>query len=115
MAQSARVNQGIKSTVSITGHPVHPILIPFPIAFLVGAPIADIVFLIGGDEFWATASMWLLAAGVVSGGLAAVIGLIDFVTIERARAHTSGWVHLVGNVLVLSRPNRVSPPWIEGT
>lgn len=101
MAQSAGADQPITSTVNIMGHPVHPILIPFPIAFLVGAPIADIVFLVVGDEFWATASMWLLAAGVVSGGLAAVIGLIDFVTIERARTHPSGWIHLVGNVLVL--------------
>lgn len=103
MAQSARAtSQGIRSTVHIMGHPVHPILIPFPMAFLVAAPIADIVFLVTGDEFWATASLWLLAAGVVSGALAAVTGLIDFVTIERARAHTSGWIHLVGNVLVLA-------------
>jgi len=45
--------------------------------------------------------VWLIAAGVVSGAVAAGIGLIDFLTIERTRQYVSGWIHLGGNVLVL--------------
>jgi len=50
------IRQGVRSTVHIGGHPVHPILIPLPIAFLVGAALTDIVLAISGDAFWASAS-----------------------------------------------------------
>ena len=35
------------------------------------------------------------------GALAAVLGLIDFLTIERARAHTAGWIHLASNATAI--------------
>jgi len=33
-----------KSTAQIAGHPIHPMLIPFPIAFFVSTFVADLVF-----------------------------------------------------------------------
>src|SRR5438552_7115603 len=42
-----------KTTAAIGDHPLHPMIIPFPVAFLVGAPIADLVFISTGDGFWA--------------------------------------------------------------
>lgn len=94
-------SSGVRSSVHIAGHPVHPILIPFPIAFLLAAAATDIAFLATGDLFWSRASFWLIAAGFLSGAVAAVPGVVDFLTIERARRHLAGWVHLVGNVAVL--------------
>lgn len=93
--------EGIKSTASIAGHPLHPIIIPFPIAFLTGTVVTDIVYWQTGEEFWARMSFWLIAGGLVMGLLAAALGLIDFLTIERARAHTGGWIHAGGNILAM--------------
>jgi uncharacterized membrane protein len=93
---------GVKSTASIAGHPIHPILIPFPIAFLVGAFLTDIGYWVTQDAFWARASLWLVAAGVVSGAVAAIFGLTDFLTIRRAREHAAGWIHFLGNAFALS-------------
>lgn len=92
---------GIKSKASVGGHPIHPMLIPFPIAFLMAALVTDIVAWSQGDPFWARASLWLLVAGLCSGALAAIPGLVDFLSIRLARAHRAGWIHFVGNVLVL--------------
>lgn len=92
---------GIKSTASIAGHPIHPMLVPFPIAFLVGLLLTDIGFQMTADPFWARASVWLAGAGLATGLLAAVFGLIDFATIRRARQHPAGWIHAVGNVLAM--------------
>lgn len=39
------------STASIAGHPIHPMLIPFPIAFFVSTFLADLAFWQTGDEF----------------------------------------------------------------
>jgi uncharacterized membrane protein len=89
---------GARSTAAIGGHPIHPMLVPLPIGFLVGALLSDLAFWRTGDPFWARASLWLVAAGVVSALAAAVFGLIDFATIPRARAHAAGWVHFLGNL-----------------
>lgn len=94
-------DKGVRSTASIGGHPLHPIMIAFPIAFLVGALVTDIAFWAGRDPFWAVASLWLVGAGLVTGVAAAALGLIDFFTIDRARAHRTGWLHFIGNVIVL--------------
>jgi uncharacterized membrane protein len=66
-----------ESRASIAGHPIHPMLVPFPIAFLVGAFACDIVFASTSDAFWARAALWLAGAGLVMGALAAVFGLVD--------------------------------------
>jgi uncharacterized membrane protein len=94
------ISKGVSSTAAIKGHPIHPMLVPFPIAFLVGVLASDLMFAGTGDAFWARASIWLVGAGVVMGGLAAIFGLIDFLTIERVRSPT-GWTHFLGNLLVV--------------
>jgi uncharacterized membrane protein len=93
--------RGVRSTAAIKGHPLHPMLVPFPIAFLVGALASDIAFWRLADPFWARASLYLLAAGLVMGAVAALAGLTDFLTIERAR-DPIGWSHLIGNGLALA-------------
>lgn len=93
---ASQQSEGISSTMSIAGHPIHPILIPYPIAFLSGAFITDLVYWITNNPFWAQASVWLIGAGLVMGALAAVVGLIDFLTIERAREPIDGWIHFLG-------------------
>ena len=91
----------IPSTAAIAGHPIHPMLIPLPLSFLVGAFGADIGFWWTNDPFWARAALWLTGAGVVLGLLAAIPGIIDFSTKERIREHQSAWFHGIGNVVVI--------------
>jgi uncharacterized membrane protein len=90
-----------RSTASIAGHPIHPMLIPFPIAFFVGTFICDVVFWRTGDGYWATTSMWLLGAGLVMAALAAVAGLIDVLGEPRIRELRDVWWHAGGNVLMV--------------
>lgn len=89
------------SPASIAGHPIHPMLIPLPIGLLVGALAADVAYALTEVAMFAEVAPWLLGAGVVTGGLAAVFGVADFATIGRARALSSGWVHAIGNVVLL--------------
>lgn len=53
------------------------------------------------DPFWARVSLWLAGAGLATGLLAAIFGLIDFATLRRARQHLAGWVHAIGNVAAM--------------
>lgn len=93
--------RGAPSTAAIFGHPIHPMLVVFPIGFLVGALATDLTFWGTSDPFWARASEWLLGAGIVMGALAAVAGLIEFVTISRVRSLAAGWVHFLGNATAI--------------
>ena len=51
-----------KSTLQIAGHPIHPMLIPFPIAFFVATFVCDLAFWGTGNPMWATGAVWLLGA-----------------------------------------------------
>lgn len=95
-------DSGVPSTVAIAGHPFHPLIVTFPIAFLTGALGTDVGYWLTGDAFWARASFWLIGAGIVTGLLAAATGMMDFLKIDRVREHQAGWVHMVGNVAVLA-------------
>jgi nitrite reductase/ring-hydroxylating ferredoxin subunit/uncharacterized membrane protein len=69
----------MRSTASFKGHPIHPALIPFPLAFLTGALVFDVLgVMLGEPSFWATGS-YLIVAGVLSALAAAVPGAIDYV------------------------------------
>jgi uncharacterized membrane protein len=90
-----------RSSAKLFGHPIHPMLVPFPIAFFIGALLADLAYVWLGDAFWANAAFWLLAAGLVGGALAALAGLTDFLGDRRIRALSDAWQHMLGNVIVV--------------
>ncbi|NNM78540.1 DUF2231 domain-containing protein [Sphingomonas sp. ID1715] len=90
-----------QSTVKVAGHPIHPMLIPFPIAFFVGTLVTDIVYSQTADPFWATAGRWLLIGGLVMAALAAFASLTDFLSDRRIRALSAAWHHMIGNVVAV--------------
>jgi uncharacterized membrane protein len=97
MEEQSPYSQGVRSVASIAGHPLHPMVIPFPIAFLTGALITDLLFWFTARAFWAETSFWLIITGLVIAVLTPGLGLVDFLTIERARVHKAGWFHALGN------------------
>ena len=92
---------GITSSVQIAGHPIHPAIVLFPIAFLVGAAGTDIGYWLTRDPFWARASVWLIGVGFAAGILAAITGFLDFFKVKRVRDRSAGWLHMGGNVAVM--------------
>ena len=86
-----------QSTVKIAGHPIHPMLVPFPIAFFVGAFAADLAYWRTADEFFARGAVWLIGAGLAMAVLAAAAGFTDFLGSPAIRALRPAWLHLIGN------------------
>ena len=62
-----------RSTAQIAGHPIHPLLIPFPIVSFIGVLVTDVMWLTTREGGWATASNWLLGVGLVTALLAAAV------------------------------------------
>jgi uncharacterized membrane protein len=95
-------DSGVPSTVAIAGHPLHPLTMIFPIAFLTGGLGSDFAYWLTNDFFWARASLWLIGLGLIGGLIAAITGMSDFLKIERVRKRTAGWMHLILNVTILA-------------
>src|SRR4051794_20060694 len=89
------------SSANIFGHPIHPMLIPFPIAFFVATLVCDLAFWQTGNPAWITAAVWLLGAGLVMAALAALAGVTDFLGDTRIRAIPAAWQHAIGNVVAV--------------
>jgi nitrite reductase/ring-hydroxylating ferredoxin subunit/uncharacterized membrane protein len=68
----------VRSKLQIKGHPLHPMLIPFPIAFLVGAFVADLASTVFEAPGLPIVAWYLSIAGVVMGLVAAVPGVVDY-------------------------------------
>jgi len=89
------------SQAKLFGHPIHQMLIVFPLGLLAMAVIFDIIRLIAGTPL-GLPSYYMIAAGVISGLVAAVFGFIDWLGIPaRTRAKSVGLWHACGNVVVL--------------
>ncbi len=94
--------RGLPSTAAIVGHPIHPMLIPFPITFLTAAVATDVAARATRDPFWDRTSRWMLGAGIGTGLVAGAVGAIDYYTIRRAREKSVGKVHAYGNPIALA-------------
>jgi uncharacterized membrane protein len=86
------------SPASIKKHPVHPMLIGFPIGLWVFALVCDIVAATGAAGPWRTVAFYSIAGGIVGAVIAAVPGLIDYFSIDEADMKRIATFHLVANV-----------------
>jgi uncharacterized membrane protein len=91
----------VRSTAQIAGHPIHPMLVPFPIVCFIGTLVTDIAYWRTAQMMWADFSAWLLVIGMIMGGLAAIAGLIDFLGNRLIRATAPAWPHMVGNIVAM--------------
>lgn len=90
------------SRAKLLGHPIHQMLIVFPLGLLGGSVIFDIIHLARGGS-WSLVAWYVIPLGIVTGLLAAVFGLIDWIAIPSGtRAKSIGLWHAVGNVVVLA-------------
>jgi uncharacterized membrane protein len=89
----------MESRAKLLGHPVHQMLVVFPLGLLAGAVGFDVAYLFTDNGRWAETAYWLIGAGVVTGLLAAPFGFIDWLAIpRRTRAKRVGLIHAVTNV-----------------
>jgi uncharacterized membrane protein len=92
----------MESRAKLLGHPIHQMLIVFPLGLLAMAVVFDL-FAIGLSQgYWSEIAYWIIAAGVITGLLAAPFGTIDWFAIPPGtRAKRIGGVHGIGNLLVV--------------
>lgn len=92
----------MESRAKLFGHPIHQMLIVFPLGLLATSLFFDVIALAADIPGLSQASYYMIAAGIISALAAAVFGLIDFLAIPNGtRAKRIGMMHGGGNVLVV--------------
>ena len=89
------------STVAIIGHPLHTMLVHFPIALVFATLGCDLLYWYTGDGFWQRAGVWAAGATFWSGLLAAAIGTIELLGAAGIRGRVASWSHAVAAMTML--------------
>lgn len=88
--------------VKLLGHPIHPMLIVFPLGLLSAGVIFDLIAAFTGNQGFYLVSYWMIAAGLVGGLLAALFGFLDWLGIRSdTRAKSVGLWHGLGNLVIV--------------
>jgi uncharacterized membrane protein len=92
----------VESKAKLFGHPVHPMLIPFPLGLLGMAVIFDVLAVVAGQTSLGLAAHSMIAAGIITGLIAAIPGAIDWSAIPSGtRAKQIATTHGLGNVIIV--------------
>lgn len=94
--------KGTTTVVAIRRHPLHPMLVTFPIALLICALASDLAYLWLDDAFWARMSLWLLGTGTLMGMIAGTTGAIELLSVGGIRRRAAAWNHFVMGTMLLA-------------
>lgn len=93
----------METKVKFAGHPVHPMLVVFPLGLLATAVVFDVIYLLSGHSQWTVVAYYMIGAGIVGGLAAAATGWLDWAAIPRGtRAKRVGLWHGAGNLVVVA-------------
>jgi len=97
------INFNMKSKASFKGHPIHPILVSFPIAFFIGTLIFDVIGLLYSRDDFHTTAMYLQITGIGFALLAAVPGIVDYFLVipPKSSAKKRGAKHGIVNITMV--------------
>lgn len=90
------------SPASFQRHPIHPMLIPFPIALWIFSLVCDLIYVIGwGGAVWNEMAFYTMAGGIIGALLAAVPGYLDYRTTTVPAIRNIGRWHMLINLFLV--------------
>ena len=93
----------MSSPASIAKHPIHPILVAFPIGLWVFSLICDIIyFASSGPNVWEVVALYTLGGGIIGALLAAIPGLIDLLSIHEQAMKKTAITHMIVNLIAVA-------------
>ncbi len=91
----------MKTKAGIAGHPLHPMLVVFPIGLWVFSFAADLIYTGTHNTAWVAVAYYAIAGGIIGALAAAVPGAIDLFSITRGQTRRTGTWHMLINLTVL--------------
>ncbi|RZF31804.1 DUF2231 domain-containing protein [Paraburkholderia sp. UYCP14C] len=100
MLELQRLDKG--SVVALVGHPIHVMMVHFPIAFVVATLGVDVIYWWTGDLFWIRAGLWAAGFAFWSGVAASVVGTAELLLVRGIRLKEASWSHAVAAMTLVA-------------
>jgi uncharacterized membrane protein len=95
-------DKDISSAIAVAGHPIHAMLVHFPIAFVMATLGVDIFYWWSANPFWLEVGMWAAGAAFVFGVLAAIVGTLELLAVPGIRVRVASWNHAIAAMVMLA-------------
>lgn len=93
----------MQGKATLADHPIHPMLVGFPIGFFGAVLVSDVISIWGNPAFWPRVATWLIAFGVIGALVAAVFGFIDYLSAPMsAPVKRTATTHMILNLAVVA-------------
>lgn len=98
----AVAEQDIGSAIAVAGHPVHAMLVHFPIALVICTLGADGMYWITADPFWLRAGTWAAGLALALGVLASLAGTLELLAVPGIRVRVASWNHAIAGITLIA-------------
>ena len=90
------------SAVALVGHPIHVMMVHFPVAFVVATLGVDVFYWWSGDPFWVRVGLWSAGFAFVTGVAASIVGTAELLLVRGIRVLEASWSHAVAAMTLLA-------------
>jgi uncharacterized membrane protein len=90
------------SAVAFVGHPIHVMMVHFPIAFVVATLGVDVIYWWSGDPFWIRAGLWAAGFAFWSGVGASFVGTAELLLVRGIRLREASWSHAIAAMTLVA-------------
>ncbi|MDM0074682.1 DUF2231 domain-containing protein [Variovorax sp. J2P1-59] len=92
----------VGSAVALVGHPIHVMMVHFPVAFVVATLGVDVFYWWTGDAFWLRAGLWSAGAAFWTGVAASIVGTGELLLVRGIRMLEASWSHAVAAMTLVA-------------
>jgi uncharacterized membrane protein len=92
----------VGSAIALVGHPIHVIMVHFPIAFAIATLGVDVFYWFSGDAFWVRVGIWSTGMAFWSGVAASVVGTGELLLVRGIRLLEASWSHAVAAMTLVA-------------
>ena len=100
MLELKRLDVG--SVVAVVGHPIHVMMVHFPIAFVMATLVIDLAYWWSGDVFFVRAGLWSTGVAFWMGVAASLVGIAALLLVRGIRLHEASWSHAVAAMTLVA-------------
>ncbi len=92
----------VGSVVALVGHPIHVMMVHFPIAFVIATLGVDVFYWWSGDPFWARVGLWSAGFAFWTGVAASIVGTAELLLVRGIRLLEASWSHAVAAMTLVA-------------
>ena len=90
------------SAVALVGHPIHVMMVHFPIAFVIATLGVDVFYWWSGDDFWVRVGLWSAGFTFWTGVAASIVGTAELLLVRGIRLLEASWSHAVAAMTLVA-------------